>query len=69
MKFDPFCLDLFKCLYVQQPNRVSKILRVCQLNFFTNFAWKDLSKFSEYQSIRCLFRNVKRFKKLFNFGF
>ena len=27
-KFDPFCLDSFECLYVQQPNRVSKILRV-----------------------------------------
>ena len=26
--FDPFCLDSFECHYVQQPNRVSKVLRV-----------------------------------------
>ena len=47
--FDLFCLDSFECLYVQQPNRVSKILLVWQLNFFTNFPWRDLSKFLEYQ--------------------
>ena len=28
--FDPFCLDSFECLYVQQPNRVFKILCVWQ---------------------------------------
>ena len=43
--FDLFCFDSFECLYVQQLNRVSKILRVWQLNFFTNYPWKDLSKF------------------------
>ena len=45
LNFDLFCLDSFECLYVQQLNRVSKILRVWQLNFFTNYPWKDLSKF------------------------
>ena len=43
--FDLFCFDSFECLYIQQPNRVSKILRVWQLTFFTNYPWKDLSKF------------------------
>ena len=43
--FDLFCFNSFECLYVQQPNRVSKILHVWQLNFFTNYPWKDLSKF------------------------
>ena len=37
--FDPFYT--FECHYVQQPNRVSKILRVWLYNFL-NFAWKDL---------------------------
>ena len=35
--FDLFCFNSFECLYVQQPNRVSKILHVWQLNFFTNY--------------------------------
>ena len=43
--FDLFCFDSFECLYVQQLKRVSKILRAWQLNFFTNYPWKDLSKF------------------------
>ena len=43
--FDLFCFDSFECLYVQQTNRVSKILRVWQLTFFTNYPWKDHSKF------------------------
>ena len=42
--FDLFCFDSFEYLYVQQPNRLSKILRVWQLNFLTNYPWKDLSK-------------------------
>ena len=64
MKFDPFCLDSFKCLYVQQPNRVSKILCVWQLNFSQTSLGKI---FQNSQSIRCLFRNVKGFQKLFWF--
>ena len=58
--FDPFCLDPFECLYVQQPNRVSKILRVWQLNFFTKFPWKHLSKFLEYQKFAYKFQAISK---------
>ena len=40
--FDLFCFDSFEYLYVQQPNRLSKILRVWQLNFLTNYPWDVL---------------------------